>query len=266
MRIACNNYVKDSTITATSENTSYPTSNLIHNFLEKKYQATGSTTTLTILFPEDRTISMIAIGFHNLESSNTIYELNKSATEIKELDKTATEIKIIQASSTFKIKDNLGVVLYEGNIETLYDVETFYFDEVVARSVVFEIASTPTDSLYIGGLAITNPCDIKLIDIDPILNTNTRNTVAVTDGGQSLTVYRRALEAFQVKVSNVTNQERLELSNMAKTLRSPVFVDLFPLSHDIYRPYYAEFTDIGKAKRMSEINRSNVSLAVEERR
>ena len=37
MRALYNNYVKDSTVTATSENASYPLENLTHVFLESKF-------------------------------------------------------------------------------------------------------------------------------------------------------------------------------------------------------------------------------------
>lgn len=267
MRALVDNYANDSTITATSENTSYPVNNVRHIFLEKKFQSVGNQTIITILFPEDRTVSMIAIGFQNMVSTTKRYILTKGTIgNRKTLNKTATERKVLQSSSTFKLKNLAGSTLLNGDLETGFDTISNYFTSTVCRSVELSIASNAGTTLYIGGIGIGNPFNVPSINVNPQMNARTRNSVDVTDGGQSLTKYRRTLENFTIGLRSKTNEERKQIVDIAKTLKQPIFVDLYPTNHDMYRPFYGEFTDIGKIKRESDLDKYATKISIEERR
>lgn len=266
MRALIDNYVNDSTLTASNVNTSYPIDNVRHIFLEKKYMATGSQTIITILFPEDRAVSMIALGFQNMVTSTKQYRLSKTATKGLRLSKTATEGIRIQSSSTYIVKDSAGGTLASGELETGEDTISSYFTAVTARSVELYISSIPSETLYIGGIGIGDPLSIQSINPNPSMGIKSRSTIEVTDGGQSLTKYRRALENFTIGLRSKTNEERKQIVEIARTLREPIYIDLYPTNHDMYRPLYAEFTDIGKIKRESDLDKYATVISVEQRR
>lgn len=266
MRLLIDNYLDDSTVTTTSENTSYPVVNLNDRFLEKRFQATGSQAAITVEFTEDRAVSMIAIGFNNLTSSDDVYVLDKTATDTLVLDKTATDTRIIQASTYYQLLNSSDVVVQTGELELNNDILTTYFTSITCRKVVLVFSSESTEIMHVGGVGIGDPLKIDYIDINPKMSIAPRVMQTVTDGGQSISKYKRDLENWSVKIRGLTNSKRKELVAAVRATRKPIFVDFYPLNHNEYRPFYADVRTWGGFQRDSENGLYDSEISVEERR
>ena len=57
MKILFDNILEDSTLSATNESLNYPVANLGHPFLEKRFQSTTTTSTITADWTTDQCIS-----------------------------------------------------------------------------------------------------------------------------------------------------------------------------------------------------------------
>lgn len=69
MRILFNNEAIASTNTSLHENSSYPLSNIKHNFLKKIYKSTETSDVITLTFLGDKTINCCYLGFTNATSA-----------------------------------------------------------------------------------------------------------------------------------------------------------------------------------------------------
>lgn len=83
MILLTNETNKDATITANSQLTNYPVSNLVHPFITRVFR-TGATTTAEVVFDNLAAVSVdsIAIANHNITSSATTIKLQGNATDV----------------------------------------------------------------------------------------------------------------------------------------------------------------------------------------
>jgi len=239
MKILWDNYLDDSTITATSENSLYPVSNLTDKFLERKFQAVGTSSVVTVTFPEDRTVSMIAYGYNNVTTSDTI-RLSKTATDTIRLSKTAVDTVRLSIPSDYTLKNSGGSVISTGQLSIGNDVNITYLTPTVCRSIVFSFSAQST--MYVGGVAVGDPIEYDYIQVNPQLIASLRGDFQKTTGGQLVGRKTRLLREWRVTFPNLTNQERMDTMEMLRAVGNfkPVFADI-ELYGDAEEAIYGNF-------------------------
>lgn len=265
MKILWNNYLEDSTVTASDNDSLYPVSNLTDTFLLRKFQPGTSSTTVTVLFPEDRTVSMIAYGYNNVESATEELIITKGALEELIITKGATEEYIITLEAQYRLKDSGGSTLYTGVLDVGSDTNVSYPTSTVCRSVEIDFAAGTT--LYVGGLSIGDPFAYEGIQISPNINLIPRVRREVTEGGQLVAQKNKALKTWRVTLPTFNNAKRLEISTMIESVGYDkcFYVDLLEDSDNI-DPMYCSFTDIGRIRAGQDMDEYTMGITFEEKR
>ena len=265
MKLLWNNYLDDSTVTATNENTNYPASNLNHRFLEKKFQAIGDSSTVTILMPETRTVSMIAYGFNNIESSQNTIVITKDAPDTIVVTKDAEDIIVISIEAFYTLKNASGSIVGSGTINVNGDVNITYFSPVECKTIEIKFASSTGSNLYIGGLSVGDPLEIEYILNDPTLGHRIRGVGEKTDGGQLLGREIRHLRVWSVSTPIISNSKRLEIAEMVDTNGNykPLFADLYE-GIDLEPPMYCSILTAGEFPRRTHRNEFLTQIVLEE--
>lgn len=267
MKLLWDNYLIGSTITASSEDTQFPTENLVHKFLEMKYQALASSTTLTITMPEDKTVSMIAYGFNNVIGSGGVIRLTKGADDVIQLTKGAEDIINLSVTASYELRSSSNTLLLSGTLETDGDVNINYMTPTECRKIVIKIAANEGE-VYIGGLSVGDPLDIEYIGVDPELPQKIRGDSTKTEGGQVLGKGSvTSLREWSISVPLITNDKRLEIADMIQEVGSfrPFFADLYEDS-DIEDPMYCNIIGPIRPLRKTHRNQFSVALILEEAR
>ena len=268
MKILWNNYLSDSTVTATSEDSLYPVSSLYRKFLDKKFQAIGSLTTVTVLFPEDRTVSMLAYGFNNVTTSENTIVLTKGAADTIVLTKGSADSIVLTLSASYVLKDSSGSTLLTGVLEVGDDVNINYLDPAVScRSVEITFASSGENPVYVGGLSIGDPLVYDYTVPNQQLINQLRSDVSQTSGGQVIGNQDPMLREWRVSIPSMTNTKRLETQAMLRAVGQfqPVFADLWEDS-DQEEPMYGHFTQAGTYRRDSRAQDYRQGLTLKEAR
>jgi hypothetical protein len=247
MKILWDNYLSDSTVTASSENSLYQSSNLTDIFLERKFMAEANQALITVEFPEDRDVSMIAYGFQNLEVANSNVIANTyGASNVLTNTYGAETVYSLSLAAGYTLKDSSGNELESGNLVVEDDISITYLAEAVTcRSV--EILFTASDTLYIGGLSIGDPMNFPYIEATPDLEDLLRDSIDKTNGGQLIGQQIPMLRQWRIDVpeTEMTNEKRLEIRTMLESVGSyqPVFVDLWE-DTQYEPPMYGNFSSV----------------------
>lgn len=267
MRILYKNYLEDSTLSATSEDSLYPVENLTHKFLEKKFQAEGNLSTVTVLFPEDRTVNMIAYGFNNLETSADTIKLTKGASDTIKLTKGASDTIKLTISAQWELKDSGGSSVASGVIAVGQDVNVIYPGSITARSLEITFATSGENAVYVGSLSVGEYLEYEYTQVNPVITDQLRADVSKTNGGQLIGNQSPDLREWQVVVPNMDNDKRLETRTMVNTVGSfkPIFVDLWE-DADYEEPMHGNITQAGTYRRDSRNNEYTMGLTIEEAR
>ncbi len=269
MKILWNNYLSDSTVTASDEDTQYPVSNLTDVFLELKFQSTSNQSMITVEFPEDRDVSMIAYGYQNLvDGAGEVVRNVYGSVDILTNTYGADEVYRSSLSAGYKLINSSGTTLASGQLNIDDDVSITYLDSAVTcRSV--EILFTADDTLYIGGLAIGDPLEYEYVEADAGISDIILDSVDKTNGGQVIGEAITMLRQWAVAVPHpeMTNAKRLETRTMVKAIGSwrPVFADLWEDSDD-EPPMYGNLIEISTMTRNSYSRDYDFNFTIEEAR
>lgn len=266
MKILWDNLLTGATITASSEDNSYPVENLYHRFLEKKFMAVSASTLVTVLFQKDKDVSMIAYGFNNvIEGSGDEIVITKDTIDEIVITKDATDEYKIQLSAGYTIKNSAGTIVGTGPLATGDDVNCTYFDKVTCRSV--EILFSSDTIVYVGGLSIGDPITYEYRQVNPTLLDNLRSSVKKTNGGQVIGKQIPMLREWRAVIPDMTNTKRLETREMlnAVGMYKPVFADLY-YDDDEEPAMYGNFTQAGQYGRDSYNRDYSMSLRLQEAR
>lgn len=209
MRVLFDNLIYDSTITADTENTSYPLTNLQNDTPSKIYKATQSSAVITII-PYD------------VSTINCLYLTNTNAT-------------------------NAVLTMYDYT-DTLLDTQTVDIDRNGASftsvgSVSYMILTlSGTDTIYLGGIGTgsnyTTPKPLNNILPLPLDN-STRN---ISDSGV-LFINRVAIRTKLVaNFENLTRVIYDEMFGLWADLSHPVWVDVYENYTGIINPIFADMT------------------------
>lgn len=265
MKLLWNNYLEDSTVTASSEDASYPASNLTHKFLEKKFQALGSQSTVTITMPETRTVSMIAYGFNNTTTAQDVIVITKDAADTFVITKDAADTVVITVQAFFELKNSVGTVVYSGQLETGADINVNHFTPTECKTIEISFASSNAETLYVGGLSVGDPLEIEYIRNNPTLAHTLRGTANKTEGGQLLSKKVRHLVIWDFSIPLVTNSKRAEITEMIDECGNykPIFASLYE-DADIEPSIYCNIISGGEFPRINHKNEFTTDMTLEE--
>jgi hypothetical protein len=241
MKVSYNNYMIESTISATNENTNLPVTNLIHSYLEHAFYATANNTVITITLDNISTIDHIAYGYHNLNAM------------------------------TVKLYNSVNVLL-ETVIVTIEENETiFYFANAVEDVKKITLTCTTLAALlYIGSVFVGEYITLPNFQQAPRGAIEIRDSIVTSPGGQTAGNRRRNLNPHVLSFQNITNADRAIFSAYAMyTQRSiPHFIDKYPDDHISEPPFYGILfdSDIPMDKRRISDWQYNTTLVYREAR
>lgn len=126
MRVLFNNLVADATIYATNESANYPSADLGHPFIKRRFQSTATTSTITIELDADSSINSFFYAFHNLtaitvrlldsldatQKTVTITDINDIGIEYFTTETGIRKIEIDITASTFAFLGSFGCGVY----------------------------------------------------------------------------------------------------------------------------------------------------------
>lgn len=236
MNILYDNKAEGASLSATNGNDSFPVADLLDDFLEKKFQAIGTTSLITIGFSVDTDISCVAIGFHNL------------------------------SAGTWTLKNSVGGTLLSGALAVAEETDMTYFAETSCRSV--ELDLTSTEILFLGGVSVGAPLFIEFFNANPRLDFFVRDKKTVYRGGQATTVRTRPLIRYRATLGDISSLERKELWAMIEMVGnwSPVYFDLQEDSHDEARPIHGLMNTDNQYPRDTKVLEYSTTLVCEETR
>jgi len=265
MKLLWNNYLEDSTVTASNQDENYPVSNLTHKFLEKKFQSLGSQSKITITMPETRTVSMIAYGFNNATSAQDTIVVTKDAPDTLVVTKNAVDIVVISVEAFIELKNSVGTTVYTAQLETGGDINVNYFTPVDCKTVEISFVSSTDETLYVGGLSVGDPLEIEYIRNNPELSHTIRGTANKTEAGQLLSKKVRTLRVWDFSIPIVTNSKRAEITEMIDEVGNfkPIFAGLYE-DTDIEPEMYCNIIGGGRFPRINHKNEFSTSMILEE--
>jgi len=223
-------------MSATNQNDSFPVTNLTHQFLEKRFQSTTTTSVITGLFTADQTISAIGLGFHNL------------------------------SSATYVLKDSGGSPVGSGSLSVAYETDITYFTAIACRSI--EITATSSTTLYLGGISADDPLYFEYHNIDPRFDYISNDSSTQTRGGQALGVKSKRLNKYRAVLGHVTLAQKQSLNDMLDTVGNvyTFFGDLYDEAHTEARPLFCKLEGDGVFKRQSTSNDYVYTIVLKEAR
>jgi hypothetical protein len=205
MRILFDNYLIDSTLTATNTNPSYPLANLKHEFIEKIYKGTGTNETVGINFGDDKTVNCCYVGYTN------------------------------GTAFTLKLYNSADALLSTKVLETTYNCLTFPA-VIGVRYASLQIVAPET--VYVGNVGIGFSYEMpapnmgvveKLVD-NSIVVTNARGQTLIN----KITPLRNVPTSFTTTSQDVYNQVKMFINDNDR----PVWVDVFENNHPRIPPIY----------------------------
>jgi hypothetical protein len=223
MRILFYNELETATITSLEESTNYPAENLIHPFLEKRYQPYLETTdTLTFTFTANRSINCLFLGYHTL------------------------------TSYTARFYDGTDTLLLTVTNAAPSDVEYRSFAALTTvRKIEIDVAFPGTGSPYIGGIGAGLGFDLPYFLSGYDLPVKDNSGYSESTGGQTLQVKRAILKEYEFTVPDqaLAIKDAFMAGFYAAGKGKALFVAVFNAGVTMIRPLYCKFLDNPKIKK-----------------
>lgn len=237
MKILFENIFETATLTNTYASANYPVSNLVHVFLEKRYQPLSSLTdTITATWDTNQTADCIFLGFHTM-ASYTINFKNSA--------------------------DSILLTLTSSNPETT--VRRIFSELTTIRKIEILPVFSGTPA-YIGGIGCDNCYNMPDFDTNYPLDIDDTTTFIESDYGQTLQTSRRTLKQYSFSFKNVeleTKDEIIEKYNLVKKGK-PFFISVFDQGINDILPIYAKFID--EPRVVKNYRRFDISIKLKEAR
>jgi hypothetical protein len=238
MKVLFTNAAESATISATSVNTAYPISNIVHQFLRKVFKAAASSTTINIVFSAATLINCLYFGYHNL------------------------------TSLVITLKNAGGVTIYTTTISNPEDVFALHLGSVYSVSSISIVATCASGSVVrIGGIA----CGTELTFPDPDSTstyTHTDNSSSSSSpGGQILTNNFAPLRKETYTFTSISGDEFNSINLAYETIGigAHIWADFYESSHAPRTPMYCVITDTPSFDR-EEQNKYTGSITFQEAR
>jgi len=243
MRILYDNILKyyDS-MTATNQSDNRPIENILHNFLELPFQATGNTSFVNIVLDKDYSSNCLAYGFHNMETGTITFR---------------DVLNNIIAVITFSEPSPVGKFLENENI--------FYFPSQINNIRKISISVQTTDSfLYIGNFSFGLFLEMPYFLQAPESSIDIRDSVFESGSGQSGGNKQRNLDNLPFSFPNVDNAKKIEIRNYLDFVQRsvPHYIDVYPDAHNQQPPVYCKMfsNNVSQNKKRISDFRYNIDI------
>lgn len=211
MKILFENVFENASFSATNESLNYPIPNIVHPFLHKRFQSSGTSSVVTATFTTDQIVSCFFYGYHNITSLVAVF------------------------------KNSGGGTLLTLNITSPDDIGVEWFTMLTTvRSV--EMTITGASGFYIGGVG-TGQCYTMpdpLASYDPGFADNSE--FVESPHGQTLQSYVEPLRELEYGFRDLTLEIRKEISDRYKAvgIGKPLFLDLYEENRSKEPPIYGK--------------------------
>lgn len=235
MNILFNNVLEEASIIATNESLNYPSVNIVHPFLRKRFQSSSTSSLITLSFASDQTMDCFMYGYHTLTSATVVFK-NSGGSTLDTLSITSPE--------------DIGV-------ESFTQLTT-------VRSI--EITINGASGVYLGGVGAGVCYDMP----DPVAvyepgNADNSDYIE-SPQGQTLQTYIAPLRELSFGFREVAPSVRSEIETLYRSVGvgKPLFMDLYPGDRDKEPPIYAKIT--GAMSFPYSPRRHNFTLKIREAR
>jgi len=217
MKIIYDNVLHGGTYSATNESLNYPVENLDHPFITKRFQATGNTSTVTIILDTAASVDSIGHGVTNA---------------------TAGTIRVY--SGAYDLEATL-------TMDRDYDPCITYTASTIAAVTKIEIDLTTTDTYaYLGGVSagVAHEIDYAYAQIERPLTDNT--AWQQMPGGQSLSNKKTPLRNVPLTfdAASITAANNLITVYRSVGLGTPMFIEFFEGARTIFPPLFCCFATV----------------------
>lgn len=228
MRILTDNTCIRSTLSSENESLNYPASNLIHDFLRLRWQATGGTANkITVTFTGTESMNCIYIGYTNADS---------------------IDVELFDAGAVSLFSDSY-------TLNSAYTSDCFYFDSVITPTTYNGVKTAEitvnlaSGTMYVGGLALGVYFEFP---ISPTSNTEKgwqdNSTSIESPFGQSLQNYVEPLDLSTYSFDGYSNTQ----VESVKSEFYPVgnggkfWMDYNHLDHSFKHPNYVKLNSFSR--------------------
>jgi hypothetical protein len=210
MKVLFKNRLAGATFSSLNENTSFPLTSMLHQFLRYKYKATTFTDQIEITLPDNVSANSFWFGFSN-----------------------AIEM-------TVRIYSNALALLETINVDCSQDNGAEYFpthDDV--RVIQIDATASVENDLQIGGIAIGFAEDLPLptASFARLLVSNSENDQ--TESGQVASHYIEPITQYDLSYAGVLREYYDELINQFVLVgNGHVWCDITEENHALHKPLY----------------------------
>lgn len=215
MRIIYDNYLQDSTLSATNENLNKPVTNLIHNYLELEFKATANNSVITITFDSPQAIDAFCYGYHNLSAMTlTFYD------------------------SGLNNLGNLSVTL-ESNEDVVYLEEESSIDFSDIKKIEVTITTAET-YVYLGSIFVSQFYQMPNFRMGLTGVKKINDSITKSPGGQVSGNKMTDLNQWSIIFSYITNIQKNTILSYIKIVKLSTghYIDLYEAAHDYFLPFY----------------------------
>jgi hypothetical protein len=214
MRILFENALNDSTMSATASSINYPVESMIHRYKKKRWQCLISSSVITCIFNNTKSLNCIFYSYHTLNSIS------------------------------FKLLDSLDNVLYSGLDSDIKDIGIIYFNKIDnVKKLVITVSSL--DVLRIGTLwtGVYKQVDLFTNNYKPSLIDN--SVISGSTDFQYSGLYTMPVSALEFNIDNVDDFEKDYFVNqyIIKSRFMPFFIDIYETNREKMKPMYVVFDD-----------------------
>lgn len=215
MYVIYDNYIIDSTLSATNEDGNRPVTNIIHNFLELAFYSTMDSSVINIIFDNDENIDCVAFDYHNIENMEV---------------------------SFYNVFDVLiGTEIINVNENCNFHVLNTVYENVKRMTITINSVDY---FLYVGTIFAGEYIELPRFLQSPDNNLNIRDTTFISPGGQSSGNRRRPIDDHGLQFANLTKENIDDLKLYITYVQNsiPHFIDLYPDVHNEFSPFYGTLT------------------------
>lgn len=238
MNVSYINVLKNATLAATNENINRPVTNIIHNFLELAFYATGNNSVITITLDSLYDINHIAFDYHNIDTM------------------------------VVRLYDNLGALLDTQNVTVEQDCNFVYFDTVQDVKTITITITTLSALLYIGGISMGEYSELPRFQQSPEGELELRDSYFSSLNGQTGGNRNRPLLTQKLSFANIPNDQKNEFNDYLIYVQNsmPHFIDMYPDAHNYFSPFWgkAEIKNFPQAKRRISTFEYNLEITYKE--
>lgn len=218
MKILFNDILADCIVSANNTDTNFPTSNLAHPFLRRRWQSTTNTDTITIEAPFSAEITGVYLSYTNATSASiVIYGLNTIGYGGEEIG--------------FNDGDIVGINSQDAGV-AIPIVEAVHVDSLFSK-IELTLTAPVGEKLYLGKVALGIESTIDPPESFWQETFEDKSIISISEAGQVLQEFNEPLRVWQFNFPTLDRDETRALQDSYRQtgVGKPIFVD--PMTDDL---------------------------------